>query len=98
MVTLKREVPPGWMAMGEKLLFISAGKVKPCACMVCPGAERARINTPINRRAGIDLFMFFLKGPVSIHQKRNRRHAVGFAICSPLPVTTRISDQTKAAD
>src|SRR4030095_15993382 len=70
MVTLSREVPPGKMDMGEKLLFISAGKERPCACTVCPATEIERINTPIIKRDSIDLFIFILSKPASIQIKK----------------------------
>lgn len=58
MVTVRRAVPPGSMDSGVKLLFISAGKDKPCACTGCPVRSREKTNAPESRRDKIDLFIF----------------------------------------
>ena len=57
MVTTRRAVPPGKMESGLKLLFISAGKDKVCACALCPVSSEDKINAMESRRAKIDLFI-----------------------------------------
>jgi len=58
MVTVRRAVPPGMIERGVKLLFIPAGKDKPCACTVCPARVVEKINAQETRRDTVDLFIF----------------------------------------
>jgi hypothetical protein len=58
MVTLKREISPGLIDIGTKLLFISAGKETPCAWTGCPPNKIEPINTPFKKRDSTDLFIF----------------------------------------
>jgi hypothetical protein len=87
MVTLKREVPPAGIEIGEKLLLISAGR-EIWAYTVCPGTARLEtINTTARRdRNGLRIFCPLNVEHDLLKNKRNRPSAVGFAICSPLPI------------
>jgi hypothetical protein len=59
MVTLSREVPPAAIEIGEKLLFISAGR-EICAYTVCPGTAKIETISTATRREMIDLRIFIL--------------------------------------
>lgn len=80
MVTLRREIPPAAIEIGEKLLFISAGKDMTCAAPTSPGFKSIEtINIP-TRKGAIDFFIFALFCLQDLLlNKRNRRQAVGFA-------------------
>lgn len=58
-VTLRRDVPPAGIEIGEKLLLISAGR-EICACTVCPGTARMETISTTTRREMIDLRIFIL--------------------------------------
>jgi hypothetical protein len=85
-VTLKRDVPPVAIEIGEKLLFISAGR-DIWAYAVCLGTARIETISTATKRDMIDLRIFYplnIEGPML--NKRNRHYAVGFAIGSPRPI------------
>lgn len=76
MVTLRRDVPPARIEIGEKLLLISAGKDMTCANAICTGITRLETISVTTRKGMSDLRIFssFLCRITNVKQTKPTQH------------------------